>query len=129
MKAVNGEDLTGVTQIGEITLNNAERRFYEWVNRGDRVRACVYGLEIVGLLVTHRIADRIEYIRLLYTTPDFEGDRVGKGLVDSVRPRSITFRTRRDIPPQRCLAITAGATLVCRSVDFDLWASKWRTKE
>lgn len=124
--AVNQEDLDGKTTVGDIQLHNAERRFYDWMNRGDEVRIAWVGQEIVGLLVTHAIGDKIGYIRLLYTKPEFEGLRVGKGLVDSVRPKRLVFRTRRDTPPLRCLAITSIAMRVCQSKNWDLWSMEWR---
>lgn len=123
---VNQEDLSQVVVSGT-DITAAEQRVYEWLNGGARVSVAVIKQHFAGMLVSQPVGDRIEYIRMLFTRPEFEGLGVGKGLVNSRCPKRLVFRTRRDIPPHRMFEVTAGgAKQVCQSDDWKLWTMEWR---
>lgn len=123
--SVNQEDLSTLL-VPDKGITHAERRFYEWVLGGAEVRLASIGQQFAGLLVSQNVGDRIEYIRMLYTRPEFEGLGVGKGLIHSLTPRRLVFRSRRDSPPQRMLAETPSAKMVCESKEWKLWTMEWR---
>lgn len=126
--AVNQEDLADFL-VQEKGITHAEHRVYEWLNGGAQLTVAVIEEQFAGLLVSQNLGDRIEYIRMLYTRPEFEGLGVGKGLIHSLMPKRIVFRTRRDSPPQRCLAVTPQAKQICESSDWRLWSMEWRTRK
>jgi GNAT superfamily N-acetyltransferase len=125
---VNQEDLSTFL-VPEKAITHAERRVYEWVSGGARVSFAIVREQFAGLLVSQNVGDRIEYIRMLYTRPEFEGLGVGKGLIHSLTPRLLVFRSRRDSPPLRMLAESPSARMVCESKDWKLWTMEWRAKK
>jgi GNAT superfamily N-acetyltransferase len=123
--AVNREDLDTL-EIVEVDgkpfpLHGVEKRYYDLLRKGIGIRVMLLDGIPIACLVYSKMADSIDYIRLLYTVPEYEGYGIGKALVDVDLPKQVIFKTRIENAPKKLKQMMKVCRMVCKNAHFELW--------
>lgn len=130
---VNQEDVSHLKEFdgpdgAKVQMVEAEARLYGYKASGVRVQLAFVDAITTGLLIYSVVFERIVAVRCLYVEPWSQRLKLAKGLIDSLQPtpKKLIFQSRKEVPPERLLAITQGRrTIIDENEHFFTHAMEW----
>lgn len=131
--AVNQEDISCLKEFegpggAKVQMIEAEARLYGYKTAGARVQLAFVNEMLTGLLIYSVVFERIVAVRCLYVEPWSQRLKLAKGLINSLQPtpQKLVFQSRKEVPPERLLAITQGRrTTIDENEHFFTYAMEW----
>lgn len=130
---VNQEDTSTLKAFempdgSKVQVVEAEARLYGYKSAGARVQLAFVNEIVTGLLIYSVVFERIVAVRCLYVEPWSQRLKLAKGLINSLQPtpKKLIFQSRKEVPPERLLAITQGRrTIIDENEHFFTHAMEW----
>lgn len=131
---MNGEDLSYTENVPVLGVNfemlGVDIHLCWLKSQGAKIQLAMDKGECVGFLLYHLIADCIIYVRGLYLYPEYEGNKIGVGLINSLgKPiKKIIFQTQKERLPARMFShVGARRQLIHEDNKLVTWEMEWES--